>query len=199
MNDDKMDTVAAVAKIEAQKSAQELSESRKSHGEKVAQLEQLVQFKADYERALSASTFWSENADSQHDDLTAACFRALSRVVGAVLGRRGGLVVPKDVLVSIATNLVSNDRGGDLVGDRVSPLFDRAVEMLGYYRLPAQKEPVVLNGKGASASGKSSILKCPMRPQLWPPGTALGCSCWRKGSRGSSIPTKGLSARSWGK
>ena len=109
------------------------------------------------ERALSASTFWSENADSQHDDLTAACFRALSRVVGAVLGRRGGLVVPKDVLVSIATNLVSNDRGGDLVGDRVSPLFDRAVEMLGYYRLPSQKEPVVLNGKGASASGKSSI------------------------------------------
>ena len=54
MKDDKMDKVAAVAKIEAHKSAREFSETQKTHGEKVAQLEQLVQFKADYERTLMA-------------------------------------------------------------------------------------------------------------------------------------------------
>ena len=53
-HDDKMDKVATVAKLEAQKSAQEFSESQKSHSEKVAQLEQLMQFKADYERTLTA-------------------------------------------------------------------------------------------------------------------------------------------------
>lgn len=49
-----MDKVAAVAKIEADKSAQEFGASQKSHSERVAQLEQLVQFKADYERTLTA-------------------------------------------------------------------------------------------------------------------------------------------------
>ncbi|NND67651.1 MAG: flagellar export protein FliJ [Halioglobus sp.] len=54
MKDDKMNKVAAVAKIEAHKSGQQFSDSQKSHSEKVAQLEQLVQFKADYERTLTA-------------------------------------------------------------------------------------------------------------------------------------------------
>lgn len=49
-----MDKVAAVAKLEAHKSARELSESQKSHSEKIAQLEQLIQFKADYEKTLTA-------------------------------------------------------------------------------------------------------------------------------------------------
>ncbi len=49
-----MDKVAAVAKMEAQKSALQFSERQKSHGEKLAQLEQLVRFKEDYEQRLSA-------------------------------------------------------------------------------------------------------------------------------------------------
>ena len=107
------------------------------------------------ERALAACTFWS--AGDGDNALTAACHAALARTVGAVLGRRGALVIPKDILATIATNLVLNDQGGDLVGAHVAPLFDRAVKRMGLYRLPAQAEPVVLNGKGASASGKSSI------------------------------------------
>lgn len=49
-----MDKVAAVAKIEAQKSAMAFGERQKSHSEKIQQLEQLIQFKADYESALNA-------------------------------------------------------------------------------------------------------------------------------------------------
>jgi len=56
LKEDKIDKVAAVAKFEANKSAHAFSESQKTHGEKVAQLEQLVQFKEDYERTLAAKS-----------------------------------------------------------------------------------------------------------------------------------------------
>ena len=49
---DKMDTVAEVAKISEQHSAKELSTSRQSHHRKCAQLDQLIQFKLDYELTL---------------------------------------------------------------------------------------------------------------------------------------------------
>lgn len=58
-----MDKVAAVAKIEAHKSAQELGETQRTHREKLARLEQLVQFKADYERTLTAKG--SEGMDAR--------------------------------------------------------------------------------------------------------------------------------------
>lgn len=53
MTTDKMDKVAAVARMEAQKSAIALGESQKTHSEKVQQLEQLIQFKNEYERTLN--------------------------------------------------------------------------------------------------------------------------------------------------
>lgn len=49
---DKMDTVAEVAKMSEQHSARELSTSQQSHKQKCAQLDQLTQFKVDYESAL---------------------------------------------------------------------------------------------------------------------------------------------------
>ena len=53
MKGDPMDKVAALAKMDAQKSALQFSESQKSHGEELAQLEQLIRFKQDYEQRLS--------------------------------------------------------------------------------------------------------------------------------------------------
>lgn len=48
----KMDKVAAVAKMDEQQSLQEFSKSRQSHQQKLDRLEQLLQYKADYEAAL---------------------------------------------------------------------------------------------------------------------------------------------------
>lgn len=107
------------------------------------------------DRALAASETWRTSTDE--DALTAACHRALARAVGAILAHRGALMIDRKVLEDVAVNLVSNTHGSDLVGTLVAPLFDRAVETLGLTRLPAQKDPVVLNAKGASASGKSTI------------------------------------------
>ena len=109
------------------------------------------------ERGLAASAAWAERADEEAEPLHASCFRAMSRTVGAVLAHRGSLVLPKDILEDVAVNMVSNDHVDALLARRVAPLFDIAAEKLGYFRLPPQSEPVVLNAKGASASGKSSI------------------------------------------
>lgn len=109
------------------------------------------------ERSLAACRAWAERADDESEPLHASCFRALSRTVGAVLAHRGALVLPKDILEEVAVNMVSNDHVDALLARRVAPLFDIAAEKLGYFRLPPQSEPVVLNAKGASASGKSSI------------------------------------------
>ncbi|MCB1694820.1 MAG: flagellar export protein FliJ [Halioglobus sp.] len=51
----KMDKVAAVAKIAEQQSARELNVVRQSHDEKSDRLEQLVQFKEDYETSLETA------------------------------------------------------------------------------------------------------------------------------------------------
>ncbi|MFT4823232.1 MAG: flagellar FliJ protein [Halioglobus sp.] len=54
MKTGKMDKVAAVAKIAEQLSARELGQARQSHQEKSAKLEQLIQFRSDYEAGLGA-------------------------------------------------------------------------------------------------------------------------------------------------
>ncbi len=107
------------------------------------------------ELALTATDQWRK---AQADDpLHKACHRALARAVGGVLSHRGALMIDRGVLEDVAVNLVSNDFGSDLISDMVAPLFDKGVETLGLKRLPAQENPVVLNAKGASASGKSTI------------------------------------------
>lgn len=109
------------------------------------------------ERALAASAAWAERAEDEAEPLHASCLRAMSRTVGAVLAHRGSLVLPKNIIEDVAVNMVSNDHVDALLAGRVAPLFDIAAERLGFFRLPSQSEPVVLNAKGASASGKSSI------------------------------------------
>lgn len=55
MKRNKMDKVAAVAKIAEQQSARELGVVQQSHEKKRDQLDQLVQFKNDYEASLGAA------------------------------------------------------------------------------------------------------------------------------------------------
>ena len=95
--------------------------------------------------------------DYPDGDLNLQCRCALARTLSAILSHRGSLLVDKSIIIRIATNLVANVAGSELVGHLVAPFFDQAVAALGYYRLPSQTDPVVLNAKGASAAGKSSI------------------------------------------
>ncbi|MCP4389136.1 MAG: hypothetical protein GY802_12635, partial [Gammaproteobacteria bacterium] len=57
----------------------------------------------------------------------------------------------------LVTGLVCNQHGSEVIGEMIAPYIQQASEQEGYRILPAQSEPVVINVKGASASGKSTM------------------------------------------
>ena len=100
---------------------------------------------------------WEERQNGSNDDMEVACLAALQRVVGGIARRHGKVVGDRDLVARITQNLVSNDYGSRVLGQGIAALVDRAIEAEGFRRLPRQQKPVVMNTKGASASGKSTM------------------------------------------
>jgi len=91
------------------------------------------------------------------DELIDSCQIALTDIVEGIIATRGRLVPDADLIVSLAARLVRSDQGSREVGRLIEPHFQAGVDALGYRRLPPQSKPVVMNVKGASAAGKSTI------------------------------------------
>ena len=89
--------------------------------------------------------------------LESACRSALLTVAHTVIGHRGSLVGDSEILTRMAVGLVLNGWSGMRLGEAIVPLFNKAAQEEGYRSLPAQAKPVIMNVKGASASGKSTI------------------------------------------
>jgi hypothetical protein len=128
---------------------------------------------------------WSRKAEGSDDRLTEACFRALSRIATAIMARRGRLLASKDLLSELAVTLVCNDHGSEVIGDAIEPLFQEAVSREGYQPLSPQENPVVMNVKGASASGKSTMrpLQRVLAKRLglpWEEFALISPDIWRK-------------------
>ena len=128
---------------------------------------------------------WEERQRATSDDCERACLAALSRVVTAVAGRHGRIIGDGELIASIAANLVMNDYGSDVLGRALQPHFRKAAEAEGFRLLPAQDQPVVMNTKGASASGKSTMR--PLQHQLadrigvtWDDFALISPDIWRK-------------------
>ena len=100
---------------------------------------------------------WSHRAETEADRLEASCCHALYRIATAITSRRGRLFGDRDLIADLAVTLVCNDHGSDVIGHALGPYFQEAVEREGYRPLPLQDRPVVMNVKGASASGKSTL------------------------------------------
>ena len=111
----------------------------------------------DMERALSALADWSRRAEAATDPVEAACLSALAWAAGAVARTRGRLPADPDLLVGLARARVCNERGSVTLAEAVAPLFEGACAAEGYEPLPPQAEPFIMNVKGASASGKSTM------------------------------------------
>jgi hypothetical protein len=82
-------------------------------------------------------------------------------------------------------DLACNEIGGDAVGRLVEPLLEQGAASEGYYRLPRQEQPLVMNTKGPSAAGKSSLR--PMQRRLagdigvrWSDFALISPDIWRK-------------------
>ncbi|HYR00225.1 MAG TPA: hypothetical protein VET86_09290 [Casimicrobiaceae bacterium] len=100
---------------------------------------------------------WEARAHGAADALDRAACRALARVVTALLTRHGRPWGTSEMIARLATGLACNDAAGDRIGDALEPMLAEAAEREGFRRLPPQDRPVVMNTKGASASGKSTL------------------------------------------
>ncbi len=108
----------------------------------------------------TALTSWQALADSTRDRAEGAALRGLCTVVQALLAHRGRLMADADIIARLASNIFSNTHGSWVLGQAITPIMADAAKAEGYRFLPAQDKPVIMNVKGASASGKSTI-----RPQ----------------------------------
>jgi hypothetical protein len=83
--------------------------------------------------------------------------RTLARVMSALYATQGHAWGSRDLIVTLATDLACNEYGSDCVGQALEPLLLCAARTGGFVLLPRQQHPVVINTKGASASGKSTL------------------------------------------
>jgi hypothetical protein len=128
---------------------------------------------------------WSQKAQAATERLDRACFEALSRVATAITARQGRLFGDQMLLARLAVTLVCNDYGSELLGDAIAPYFAEAVARGGYRLLAPKAKRVVMNVKGASASGKSTMR--PLQKSLarklglpWEDFAVISPDIWRK-------------------
>jgi hypothetical protein len=128
---------------------------------------------------------WATRAEESADGLQTAAYGALARVVTAILKRHGGPWGTAPLIASLATDIASNEYGSDLLGEAIEPLLLQAARSEGYSMLPAQQSPVIMNTKGPSASGKSTLR--PLQKQLvrdigvdWSDFALISPDIWRK-------------------
>ncbi len=128
---------------------------------------------------------WQRMALASTDDLYRACCQALHKIASALYGKHGAVRADSSLLIRLAVDRVLNHYGSDLIGSLIEPLIERGREIEGYRRLPAQSDPVIMNTKGASASGKSTLR--PLQKQLaarlgldWNDFALISPDIWRK-------------------
>jgi hypothetical protein len=136
---------------------------------------------------------WGPQEIAEIERLSAACgeyaaataYIALARVLSALFATQGHAWGTKQLIASMAVDLACNDCGSECIGREIAPLLQRAAGLEGYTLLPRQERPVVINTKGPSASGKSSLR--PLQKKLagdigvrWSDFALISPDIWRK-------------------
>jgi hypothetical protein len=96
-------------------------------------------------------------AGQEPDPIHSASYRCLARVMSALFTVHGQSWGTHELIVSLATDLACNTHGSEALGDMIDPVLKHAAGQEGFLLLPPQERPVVINTKGPSASGKSSL------------------------------------------
>ena len=106
---------------------------------------------------LRAIRRWDARALATSDPLQRAACMALARVASAMHARHGRIWGDRGLIATVATDLAANDYGSEEIGRLIEPYVQRAAKVEGFRLLPVQAQPVVMNTKGASAAGKSTL------------------------------------------
>lgn len=137
------------------------------------------------ERGIRIAGMWAEKASTAQDGLERSAYQALVRVATAIRKKHGRLIGGADLLTKLAAGFAANEHGSEAIGRFMEPLFLRAAREEGYKLLPHQTHPLIMNVKGASASGKSTLR--PMQKQLakrlgipWDEIALVSPDIWRK-------------------
>ena len=114
-----------------------------------------------------------------------AARHAVKRVTWALLNRHGRIWGDHELIASLATDIACNELGSEEIGRLIEPYLAQAAACEGYRRLPPEAEPIVLNTKGASASGKSTLrpLQKALANELgicWGDFAVISPDIWRK-------------------
>ena len=106
---------------------------------------------------MAALSRWEAAAPQADAPFEKACLQGLHRIVSGIVAKHGRLMADRDTVIRLASNWICNTYGSERIGDLLDPIIRRAAAAEGYSYLPFQKSPVILNVKGASAAGKSTI------------------------------------------
>lgn len=128
---------------------------------------------------------WRAGLDASRDPERTAAGRALARVISAVRAKNGGWWGERALLAQIAVGLACNEYGSWALGQFIEPHINEACEREGYRLLSPQERPMIMNVKGASASGKSTMR--PLQRRLaaelgvrWSDFALVSPDIWRK-------------------
>ncbi|MFC6671502.1 hypothetical protein ACFQDL_16575 [Marinobacterium aestuariivivens] len=97
----------------------------------------------------------------EQDPLAKAVYRSLYRILGSIASSSGFVGSDIDYLARLVSRHVCNNYGSQVIGQRISPLVQQAIQQLGLTPTVTAQAPVLISLKGASAAGKSSL-----RPML---------------------------------
>jgi hypothetical protein len=124
-------------------------------------------------------------ATAAADPLQALVCRTLGRVMSGLFTTQGAAWGTRDLIVALTTDIAANAYGSEAIGRALEPLLRAGAAREGYGRLPRQERPVVINTKGASASGKSTLR--PLQRKLagdigvpWGDIALISPDIWRK-------------------
>ena len=128
---------------------------------------------------------WQDALGGPNDPFELACLKGLHAVVSGIVGQRGRLMADKALVVRLASILVCNSYGSRRIGEWIKPLFLKGAAAESYRLLPYQAAPFVMNVKGASGAGKSTIR--PLQRELaerlgirWEDFALVSPDYWRK-------------------
>ena len=134
---------------------------------------------------ITAIKEWKAMATDCGDALQLACLKALVKTIDAIVAHRGRVIPDASLIRDIVVNQVANTYGAEVLETFIEPIWQRAIASEEYRLLPVQDKPVIMNVKGASASGKSTIR--PQQRQLagklgipWEDFALVSPDYWRK-------------------
>ena len=146
---------------------------------------------------IEAIDLWQKQLAGTENALENACLEALVKIVGSIVGHRGRLIPDQELITRLAANYACSHYSSEKIAEAIEPIVRRAIGEEKYRVLPAQEKPTVMNVKGASAAGKSTI-----RPQQrrlaerlgipWEDFAVISPDYWRKYLLGLRIARRRL-------